>query len=128
MDWNEIILTVVSILFTALATWGIGILKTWLNIKLKDKTALKYINNVIDTVDTVVKFTYQTYVESIKGSELWDEVAQKEALNKALICAKAQLSSEAKEYLSENFNDLDEYLKNKIESAIYDLKRKKQES
>lgn len=128
MDWNEIILTVVSVVFTALATWGIGILKTWLNIKIKDKTALKCINNVIEAVDTVVKFTYQTYVESIKGSGLWDEVAQKEALSKALICARAQLSSEAKEYLSENFNDLDEYLKNRIESAIYDLKRNNQKS
>lgn len=128
MDWNEIILTVVSIIFTALATWGIGILKTWLNIKIKDKTVLKCINNVIEAVDTVVKFTYQTYVENIKGSGLWDEVAQKEALNKALICARAQLSSEAKEYLSENFNDLDEYLKSRIESAIYDLKRNNQKS
>lgn len=123
MNWSEIILSVVSVILTALATWGVGKLTAWLNIKIKDKTALKYINDAIEVVKTVVKATYQTYVEGIKGSELWDEEAQKKALNDALNCAKAQLSEGAKEYISENFGDLDTYLINQIESAIYDLKK-----
>jgi subtilisin family serine protease len=124
MDWSEIIISVVSVILTSLATWGVSRLTAWLNTKIKDKNALAYVSGIVEVVTTAVKATYQTYVETIKGSELWDTEAQKKALNKALEIAKEQLSENAKTYILNNYGDLDKYLIEKIESIIYDLKQK----
>ena len=126
MNWDEIILPVVSVILTSLATWAVSRLTAWLNTKIKDKQTLAYVDDIIGIVRTAVKATYQTYVETIKGSELWDAEAQKKALNDALKTAKEQLSDNAKAYIIEHYGELDKYLISKIESIIYDLKNKSQ--
>ena len=123
MNWTEIILSIVSVILTSLAAWGVACFKSWLATKIKDKKALSIVSGILDVITTSVKVTYQTYVETIKGTDMWTEAAQKSAMNSALEMAKQTLDSESKEFIMNNYGDLDKYLIAKIESTIYDLKK-----
>ena len=124
MSWNDLIISVCSIILTSLATWLSGMLISWLNTKLKDTKSQRYINDLYRIMEESVKSTYQTYVDGLKGTEAWTKEAQLNALNMALEAGKTKLSAEAITYVSENFGDLDNYLTNLIEAIIYDLKNK----
>ncbi len=63
MDWKDILLSVISIIVTGLATWAMAALTSWLNEKLKDKKSSRYAFAVLEVVTSCVKATYQTYVE-----------------------------------------------------------------
>lgn len=122
MNWNDLIISVCSIILTGLATWGLSVFTSWMNEKLKDKKIGKFAAETLEIVVSCVKTTYQTYVEAIKGTNLWTKEAQEKALKMALESAKAQLSEDAKNYITTNYGGLDEYLINLIESVLYDLK------
>ncbi len=127
MELQTIILGAIGTIVTALVTWGVERLIAWLNTKIKNNKALKYLTEAIDVVQTVVKATFQTYVENLKNQNIFTEEAQKEALNRAVTQAKATLSAETQKYITENFGDLTEWIKLQIEATLYDLKNKAQE-
>lgn len=110
-----------------MATWGVERLIAWLNTKIKDQKALTYLNNAISVVTSVVKATYQTYVEALKNENMFTKEAQEQALNKAVEQAKTTMSAEVKNFVTENYGDLTEWIKLQIESAIYSLKNGSQE-
>ena len=122
MTWTDILLSALSIIVTGLATWGLTVFTTWMNEKLKDKKSQKYANDALEIVTKSVKATYQTYVEAIKGTDLWTKEAQEKALRMALDAAKSQLNNDVKEYITSNYTSVDEFLTNLIESVLYDLK------
>lgn len=128
MDWQNIIFTIVSAAITALASWVVAKVSALINTKVKESKTRGYINSALTIVSAVVKATYQTYVESIKGTNAWTAEAQKTALNNALETAKHQLSDELNEYIQSNFGDVDQWLINQIESTLYDLKSKPKEA
>ena len=49
--------------------------------------------------------------------------AQKEAKDKALEIINSQLTDELKDFIAENYGDIQKWLLNKIESVIYQLKK-----
>ena len=122
MNWNDLIISVCSLIITGLATWLLGLFTSWMNEKLKDKKAQKYANDALDIVTKCVKATYQTYVEAIKGTDLWTKEAQTMALQMSLDAAKSQLNDNVKDYITNNYTSIDEFLTNLIESVLYDLK------
>ena len=122
LTWNELILSVCSLILTGLAGWAVTAFTTWMNDKLKDKKSQKYAQEALDIVVSCVKTTYQTYVEAIKGTDLWDKDAQEYAFQMSLNNAKAQLNLDVQSYIAENYGDLDGYLTSLIESVLYDLK------
>ena len=124
MDWKTILFSVISIVVTSLATWAVAALQAWLSEKLKDKKSQRYVLAIVQVVTSCVKATYQTYVESIKGTDAWTKEAQELALQKALASAKAQLSTELTGYITDTFGDVDAYITGLIESILYDLKNK----
>ncbi len=124
LNITDIILSCVSIILTALATWGIKKLTDWLNIKIEDSKLKNILNDAIDTITNIVKAVYQTYVESLKDQNLFDKNAQEEALKRAMEQAKLELSEEIKVFLENNKIDVDSWLKTQIESIIYNLKNK----
>lgn len=89
MAIKDILLSVISLLLTGLATWGLSVFTTWMNDKLKDKKSRKYANEALNIVVSCVKATYQTYVEAIKGTDAWTKEAQEKALKLALESAKS---------------------------------------
>lgn len=127
MNFQTILLSTLGTILTALATWGVERLIAWLNTKIKDQKALTYLNNAISVVTSVVKATYQTYVEALKNENMFTKEAQEQALNKAVEQAKATMSAEVKNFITENYSDLTEWIKLQIESAIYSLKNGSQE-
>lgn len=128
MNFQTILLSTLGTILTALATWGVERLIAWLNTKIKDQKALTYLNNAISVVTSVVKATYQTYVEALKNENMFTKEAQEQALNKAVEQAKSTMSAEVKNFITENYGDLTEWIKLQIESAIYSLKNGSQEA
>ncbi len=122
MTWTDVIISVVSVVLTAVASWGVAKLTEFINSKISNTQAANLLTSAVDTVTSVVKEVYQTYVSSMKGSELWDTDAQKAALSSAVAKAKTLISTEAQEYITEHFSDFETWLTTTIESTIYTLK------
>lgn len=122
MSWNDVLISVCSIILTAFASWLSIHLTAWLDDKLKGAKSERFIKDAYRIVAECVKSTYQTYVEAIKGTDLWTKEAQQHALDLALSAAHDKLSTQTADYLEQNFGDLDEYLSNLIEAILYDLK------
>ncbi len=120
--WMEVLISIIGIVLTAFVSWGIERLISWLNTKIDNEKVASLLTSALETVETCVKSTYQTYVETLKEEGSFDAEAQKTALNKALDEIKETLSEEATKYIEENFGDLDEWIATQIEAAIYTLK------
>lgn len=122
MNWSEVVISVVSIIVTALASWGVTELTRLINSKIKDANAKEMLSSAVTTVFDVVKQVYQTYVEALKGQNAFTAEAQKEALAKALETIEAILPEKVKAYLTDNFGNMEAWLTTQIEAAIYSLK------
>ena len=86
--------------------------------KTEDETLEKYITLLDKLIIDCVIATKQTYVEALKGKDMFDEVAQKEALDMTFKAVKSLLTERATQYLAEAFADLDGYIKFKIEAEV----------
>lgn len=124
MNWQAILLSIISIVLTALVSWGAERLIALINSKLANSKYAKYLTSIVDVVTRAVKTTYQTYVETLKDKNMFTPDAQKEALSKAGEMALAQLTDDSKKWIQTNFGDVKTWIANTIESVIYDLKNK----
>lgn len=122
MDWQTILLSVVSIVLTALVTWLSERLIAYLNTKISNAKYAKYLGDAVSIVTDAVKSTYQTYVEALKNENMFTEDAQKKALNRAKNAALSQLSQDLKVFIGTTFGDLETWIQETIESSLYDLK------
>lgn len=123
MDWQNIIITIASAVLTALASWVVTKVTTLINTKVKSGKAQTFLNTALSVVTSVVKATYQSYVEIIKGTDAWTAEAQAEALSKAVESAKTQLSTEVQAYIIQAHGSIENWLKTQIEAEIYTLKK-----
>lgn len=128
MNWQQILINIAIILaaalLTALGSWVLVKVKNLVATKIKNTKTQALLLGAVDVVASVVKATYQTYVQAIKGTEAWTQEAQKNALQQALHNAQVQLSTEAKDYIQANFGDVGAWVQNQIEATLYDLKNK----
>ena len=128
MDWQSLIIKIVSALLAALGAWVLAKVKVLITTKIKNENARKLLSDATTVVANAVKATYQTYVESIKGTDAWTKDAQTEALSLAATSARMQLSADVEKYINENFGDVEHWVKEQIESTLYDLKNKTSEA
>ncbi len=124
MNFQEILFSVLGVILTTLATWAVARITAWLDGKIKDKTALGFLNDALKIVQSVVKEVYQTYVQSLKDKNMFDAAAQKTALETAIARAKSVMSKEVQDYITTNYGDLTEWITLQIEAFLYDLKKK----
>lgn len=122
MNWNEIgtqiILGIISILFGVL-----GIYATYLiNKYIKDKELKDIVNSLYELVRTSVLEVYQTYVQELKDKGMFDEKAQKEALQRCLDLIRVNMPDKVKSWLETNVSDIQKYLRSLIEAQIGLLK------
>ena len=89
-----------------------------INFNTKNEIAQKYTNMIYQTVVDCVIATNQTYVDSLKKSGSFDEIAQKEAFNRTMNAIMTILSDDAKEYITEATGDLNTYLTQLIEAEV----------
>ena len=125
---NEIIINVISVLVTSIVLPTItflGIkLTSWLNTKIKDEKSRALLTGITEVVTRNVASTFQTFVESLKKENKFDDKAQSNALRYAKEQILKELNDEAIGYISENFKDVNSWLTTQIESTIYTLKSK----
>lgn len=118
----NILFTALGIIITGLATWLSSVLVKFLNEKIKDKKLTNWLTQIVDIITSAVKFTYQTYVEELKGKDIFTKEAQEKALIETYERVKNQLSKEAVKFIEENYGDVEKWIKEKIEAVIYSLK------
>ena len=78
----------------------------------------KYLDMLSTTIIECVIATNQTYVNSLKGQNAFDETAQKIAFQKTYDAVIAILSDDAKEYLTNVYGDLTVFITNMIEAEV----------
>ena len=82
----------------------------------------KYIAMLTDTVTNAVIAVKQTYVDALKGKNVFTAEAQKEAFTMAYTAVLNNLTDEAKVYLNEAYGDLESYIKVLIEAKVHENK------
>lgn len=78
----------------------------------------KYINILSDIIVTCVQTTNQTYVDSLKQQNKFDEEAQKKAFEMTFEAVKETITDEMRNVLSIVYEDLDEYIAKQIETIV----------
>ena len=107
----------------------LGVLTTFLvryiNTKMKtladttsDEKQKKYIEMLNNTITDCVIATTQTYVDTLKKQGKFDKEAQEQAFLMTFNAVSDLLTEESKKYLNEAIEDLDLYIKQKIESEV----------
>ena len=81
------------------------------------------INDAIQIVNDIVLEISQTYVDSLKKSGSFDADAQKEAFNMAYDNAYKLISKDAKNLITEYYNDFDTWLRTQIEKSVISNKK-----
>ena len=126
MEWNVVLIcVVVSIvvpIIAGLLAWGISVLKKLVNEKIDNATLREVLNDGLTVLETSVKYTYQTYVEGMKDKDIFDEAAQKQALQMAKDKALSMLSEGFINMIKDMYGDVNNWLETNIESTIYTLK------
>lgn len=124
---NEVITSIISIVVTTvvlpLITLGGTKLIQYLNSKIKDENAKRILTSIAASVERSVRVVFQTYVESLKKSGTFDKEAQKTALVVAKQEVMRELDIEAKEFIVNNYGDLNAFITNQIEATISLLKQ-----
>lgn len=118
MEWRQILTEVIISILGIVITVVSGYIIAWINSKIKDEKIKCILNDALKIVSNGVDYVYQTYVEKLKGTTLWDADAMKEASNRAMEYINANLTEEAKAFISKNGKDLAEWIKEQIEIAI----------
>ena len=119
---NEIILNIISVVVTAvilpLISYAGTRLISYLNSKIKNEKGKDLLTQATTVVTNAVRAVFQTYVDSLKKSGEFGKEAQIEALNQAKNIALTQLSEDVKEYIQNNFGDINTWLTTQIEATI----------
>lgn len=119
---EQIFWGVIGTIVTGLATWLTTMIIAWLNSKIKDKKLAGWSTAVTAIIMGAVQSVFQTYVEALKKEGKFTEAEQRIANEKALSIIKSQLTDELIKYITENFEDMEVFLKEQIEAMIYQLK------
>ncbi|MGM9917619.1 hypothetical protein [Anaerotignum sp.] len=93
--------------------------------KTNNETAKRYMEEIWSAIETAVKATNQTYVDILKYDNAFDEVAQKEAKERAKEKFWKVLSDGAKSYLLMAYNDFNVFIDQALEKAVADAKIEK---
>ena len=126
-DFYTILWSVVGLIATGLATWLTSFVVGWLNQKIKDKKIARWSTTLFEIIMRAVQSIFQDFVETLKNNNKFTPEAQKEAKDRAYNIIVSQLTPEIKQYITDNFGDMKEYLFNQIEAMIYQLKNKNKE-
>ena len=118
MDWQniltQIVLSLVGLVISVGGTW----LTYLISKKVKNEDLKNMLSDALKIVQNGVDYTYQTYVEALKGTDFWDKEAMKVAQEKAAEYIRSNLTDEVKKYIESTCKTLEEWIKQQIEIAI----------
>ena len=116
IDWFTLLSTVWTIVLVPIGK----AIYDWLKSKRLDK----YSKILYDEVVNAVKSVQNAIVDNVKGTEGWDEETQLYVKQLAITKTKQALSNSILKCLQQANNDLDEYIGNLIDTALFDIKNK----
>lgn len=120
--WQEI-LTSIILSVVGVVISGVGaFLMAWIRSKIKDDKMAKIVDEAFFIVQDGVNYVYQTYVEELKGTSLWDKAAMQTANQKAVDYIYKHLSQEAVNHIVSKGQNVDEWIAEQIEIAIKNSK------
>lgn len=120
--WKEVLTTIIlSVTGVIISSVGAFVM-AWIRSKIKNEKLAKIIDEAFFIVQDGVSYIYQTYVEGLKGTSLWDKEAMKAANQKAVDYIYNHLSQEAINYITSNGQNIDEWISEQIEIAIKNSK------
>jgi len=128
--WENLATQVAFWIITTVLTVVGGFIVRWINAKIagiQDEKVQKILSGAVAIVSDGVKYTYQTYVEAIKGTDFWDADAQKNAMKQTVDYVKGTLTEQAKAYIIANYGDLETWIRQQVEVQINNAKNKKGE-
>lgn len=119
----NILLSALGIIVTGLTTFFVAKLTAWLDAKIADKNASRFLSTITELVGNCVNEISQTYVEVLKEEGSFDKEAQQKALDMCIQKVESQLGPDLIKYIVTNFGDVTPFIRTLIESAIYTNKR-----
>ena len=118
----NIIQSVLTTVLIPLLGWGVSTLVNFLNSKINNAKIEKYITFAGQVVESVVKETSQTYVNSLKESGKFDKEAQEIAFKKSYDTALKLLTKDTLEAIKLVYGDVSTWLTSKIEATVLETK------
>ena len=118
----NIIQSVLTTVLIPLLGWGVSTLVNFLNSKINNAKIEKYITFAGQVVESVVKETSQTYVNSLKESGKFDKEAQELAFKKSYDTALKLLTKDTLEAIKLVYGDVSTWLTSKIEATVLETK------
>lgn len=123
MNWEsiltQVILSAVGIVFSTLGAY----MTYWISKRIKDDKLRGIVESLNDLVKKATLETYQTYVEGLKDANIFDAKAQNTALQKAVKIVKENMPKDVSDWLKENRDDVEAYIRVLIEAQIASLKK-----
>jgi hypothetical protein len=126
MDWTtpmNIILTGLASLLLGLLTYGVTLLKKYIDAKVTNQLYNNYLDLAIDAIHNAVSKTTETFVKELKVNGTWTNETAKQAYEKAKTIALASLSESAKDILKQGIGDLDSWMEVQIEGYLAETKK-----
>ncbi len=125
---NEILINIISVVVTSIVIPLLSIagakLVQLINSKINNNKAANFLSTATTIIINAVRSVFQTYVESLKKEDKFDEASQKLALLKARDIALNQMTDDVKNYITSTYGDLDTWINTNIEATINILKNK----
>ena len=113
------------LVLTAAIPLCLKFLYSWVTAFVEEKTQnmdnaqlKEYINSAVQAVMKAVMSTYQTYVDSLKKQDLFDEEAQKKAFEMAKNAALLMITEDVKAAVEEVYGDFNAWIDNTIEQFV----------
>ena len=117
-EFMKVAITACIPALTVIFGWGINKAASIANSYVHNQFVQHCIQNAANAFSNAVSDINQTYVDSLKEQDKFDEEAQKRAFADALATAKRSLTNETILFIKETFGDVDAYLKPMIESQV----------
>lgn len=120
---KDYIIRIIAVLGFLVLSWLTERVIAFINSKIKNQKAAKYLSEFTYVVTGAVKATYQEYVEALKSADEFNLEAQKHALELAKKKIKEEMTTSTREYLEKNTDDIEALIETAIHSTLYDLKK-----
>lgn len=112
-----VLIGVIPVLTTKLIKF-INIKITLAKDKAQSDNEKRILESIQKTVETVINYVSQTFVDALKNKNEFTPEEQAAALKMALEKTEEMLSEEAKEFIMANYGDITEWLTTVIEATI----------
>lgn len=117
MDWNEILMTIITtVLIPAIVILGKALYKA-IEENIKDKKVQKYLLIATDCVSDAVLDIAQTYIDKMTEDE-WNDEAKRQAFEMAKSKAIQHLGITGRTLLEEALGDFEGWINTKVEAEV----------